>query len=85
MPEHLRITHLHQGCSRSPPQAPEPVSAAPCARLPSAGLCSAAAPKWDQTVPARPCKPKSCLHVGGWKELGVQLQGGYCKHRVKLI
>lgn len=71
MPEHLHIAHLHQGCSCSPPQAPEPVSAAPCARLPSAGLCSAAAPKWDQTVPARPCKSKGLFARG-------RLEGARC-------
>lgn len=29
VPKHLRISHLHRGCSRSPPQVPEPVPASP--------------------------------------------------------
>lgn len=53
-----------------------------CPRLASALLQRLSGIKRCLHVPA---KAKGCLHVGGWKELGVQLQGGYCKHRAKLI
>ena len=68
MPEHLRITHLHRGCCRSPPQVPGPVPGQP-----QGGGAGACCPGQTPALPQRlcgikqhrqaPAKAKDRLHV----------------------